>query len=57
LSEEVFLEIGEIKERAIDKKDGVFDAKVCSKCGELTFVDKLVESKNGLICLSCEKNK
>ena len=55
LPEEIFLEVGEIKEITIDKKDGVFEAKACLKCGELTFVDKLVKFNNGLVCISCKK--
>lgn len=55
LPEESFLEVGEIKEIEVPKKSGVFDAKPCADCGELTFIDKLIESDKGYICMTCQK--
>ncbi len=54
LAEEDFLDIGEIKSIDVKKDKGIFDAKPCGKCGELTFVNKLrvtVEGKD--VCILC----
>ncbi len=58
LEEDSFLDIGEIKNIDIPKGKGIFDAKPCSKCGELTFVDKLKTNSDGEeICIPCFGNK
>ena len=54
LAESDFLDIGEVKQIDVKKHKGVFDAKVCAKCGEVTFVDKLRVSANGEeMCIPC----
>ena len=51
---EEFLDIGEIKEVPVEKKAGIFEAKRCDSCGELTFVNKLRLSTDGrLVCIPC----
>jgi len=49
-----FLDIGEVKTVSVKKKKGLFDAKRCDKCGELTFVNKLrLTVDNKLNCIPC----
>ncbi len=51
---EEFLEIGEIKEVPVEKRSGIFEAKRCESCGELTFVNKLrLTTDNKLVCIPC----
>ena len=52
--EEAFLHIGAIKEEKIQAKKGLFEAKRCEVCGELTFVNKLRLSADGkTACIPC----
>jgi formylmethanofuran dehydrogenase subunit E len=54
LKDEMFLDIGEIKAVAVQKGKGVFVAKRCAKCGELTFVNKLRVTEDGhQVCIPC----
>jgi formylmethanofuran dehydrogenase subunit E len=54
LSDEEFLDIGEVQTVDVKKGKGVFAAKRCAKCGELTFVNKLRETEDGnLVCIPC----
>ena len=54
IDESAFLNIGNVYERTINKGKGVFTAKRCAGCGELTFVDKLrVTVENQLVCIPC----
>ncbi len=53
MPEDAFLVIEPVTPFTLERKKGVFDAKPCSQCGELTFVDKLVDDGNGLVCLGC----
>ncbi len=54
LEESQFLDTGEIHTVDIKKAKGVFDAKRCEACGELTFVNKLrVKSDGSLVCIPC----
>jgi len=55
MPEEVFLDIGPVVSFELPRRPGVFDAAPCAQCGELAFVDKLVESKAGRICLGCQE--
>lgn len=55
MPEETFLEIGPVTPYVLERKKGVFEAKPCARCGELTFVDKLVESGTGLVCQACRE--
>ena len=54
MPEEAFLTVEEIKPFKIVKKSGVFEAVPCDDCGEMTFVDKLVKTDKGDICLGCD---
>ena len=52
--ESEFLDIGEVHEVEVKKGKGVFEAKRCEKCGELTFVNKLRLGQDGkLYCIPC----
>ncbi len=53
MPEEAFLEIGPVTPYALERKKGVFEAKPCSQCHEMAFVDKLVDEGNGPVCLGC----
>lgn len=54
LKDEMFLDIGEVKTVEIKKGKGIFTAKRCAKCGELTFVNKLREAEDGSqVCIPC----
>jgi len=54
LDDSIFLDIGEITTREIKKKKGIFEAKRCEKCGEITFVNKLRLGLDGkIICIEC----
>lgn len=54
LDESVFLKIGEVYSAEVKKGKGIFTAKRCARCGELTFVDKLRDTEDGaLLCIPC----
>jgi len=54
LGDEMFLDVGEVQPEVVTKGKSVFSAKRCSKCGELTFVNKLRETEDGeLACIPC----
>lgn len=53
MPEDAFLEIGPVSPYALERKKGVFEAKPCSQCHEMVFVDKLVDEGNGPVCLGC----
>ena len=50
---ENFLDIGPVEPYELKRGKGVFEAKPCAKCGEMTFVDKLLGSSEGLVCMAC----
>ncbi len=54
LKEEDFLQVGPVHTVEIKKGKGVFTTKRCSKCGELTFVNKIRETAEGNpVCIPC----
>ncbi|GAB4362027.1 MAG: FmdE family protein [Deltaproteobacteria bacterium] len=54
LPEERFLAIGPVEAVPFPAKKGIFEAKPCERCGELTFVDKLQRTADGkLACIPC----
>jgi formylmethanofuran dehydrogenase subunit E len=54
IDESVFLDIGEVRQTVVTKSKGIFTAKRCARCGELTFVNKLrVTENNQLVCIPC----
>lgn len=54
LGDEQFLDVGPVQTVEVRKGKGVFAAKRCAKCGELTFVNKLRETEDGdLTCIPC----
>lgn len=54
LAESDFLDIGPVEKIEVIKKKGIFEAKPCDKCGELTFVNKLRISEDGRnLCIPC----
>jgi formylmethanofuran dehydrogenase subunit E len=54
LADAEFLDVGPIHTVQVRKGKGVFTAKRCASCGELTFVNKLRETENGdIVCIPC----
>jgi formylmethanofuran dehydrogenase subunit E len=54
LEESQFLDIGNIHSVDVKKGKGVFDARRCDSCGELTFINKLrVKDDGALLCIPC----
>ena len=54
LPEEEFLDIGDVKDVAVEKKKGLFETERCSRCGEVVFVDKLRVLPDGdHVCIPC----
>jgi formylmethanofuran dehydrogenase subunit E len=54
IDESVFLDIGEVHQVSVKKGKGIFMAKRCASCGEMTFINKLrVAGDNQLVCISC----
>jgi formylmethanofuran dehydrogenase subunit E len=54
IDESAFLDIGEVHQAAVKKGKGIFTAKRCAGCGELTFVNKLrLTEDNRLLCIPC----
>ncbi len=54
LPEEEFLDIGEVRKVDVKKTKGIFEARRCEGCGELTFVNKLRLTIGGkLFCIPC----
>ncbi|NDY42981.1 formylmethanofuran dehydrogenase [Dissulfurirhabdus thermomarina] len=54
LPEAEFLEVGEVRTVEVPKGKGVFEARRCAGCGELTFVNKLRVGTDGeLYCIPC----
>jgi formylmethanofuran dehydrogenase subunit E len=54
LEESAFLDIGDVQQIPVKKGKGIFTAKGCAICGELTFVDKLrLTTDNQLVCIPC----
>jgi len=54
LKDEMFLDIGEVKQVDVKKGKGLFEAKRCDSCGELTFVNKLrVQPDGKIVCMGC----
>ncbi len=54
MPEDNFLKIEEIKDEKVGAKKGIFKARKCDLCGELTFVNKLRLTADGKIaCIPC----
>ena len=54
LPESEFLDIGEVHTVDFQKGKGLFEAKRCQSCGEVTFVNKLQIAPDGkVVCMSC----
>ncbi len=54
LAEENFLEIGEVQQTEPPKARGTFKTRRCSRCGEVTFVNKLRVTEEGdFVCIPC----
>lgn len=54
MPKKTFLVMGPVTSYDFPRKGGVFEAAPCAQCGEMVFVDKLVETEEGRICLGCK---
>ena len=55
MPKELFLVIEPVQPYTLQRKPGIFEAKACSRCGELAFVDKLAEEASGPVCQGCRE--
>ncbi len=55
MPEEAFLSISEIKTVEVAGGKGVFEAKPCSCCGEMTFINKLKGDGEKQCCIPCSE--
>jgi len=54
LKDEMFLDIGEVKQVDVKKGKGLFEVRRCDSCGEVTFVNKLrVQPDGKIVCIGC----
>ena len=53
MPEETFLVIDPVMPCILERKPGVFEAMSCARCGEMVFMDKLLDTDNGRVCLGC----
>lgn len=54
IPEEEFLDIGEVRKVDVKKTKGIFEARRCENCGELTFVNKMRLTIDGkTACIPC----
>ena len=58
LPESEFLDVGEVYSVNFEKGKGLFKAKRCDNCGEVTFTDKLRVTPEGkTVCIPCSNYK
>ena len=58
IDESAFLDVGNVHQVTVAKGKGIFTAKRCAGCGELTFIDKFRVSEDGaLVCIPCSGYK
>lgn len=50
------VKVSEVFDYPVEKTPGVFDIKPCAICGEMVFVDKLVEKDGKLVCIPCSQS-
>ena len=55
MPEDTFLRIEPVQSYVLESKKGVFEARPCAQCGEMAFVDKLVDRGDGMVCLGCSE--
>ena len=53
MPEDAFLDIGPILPCELPRKSGVFEARACARCGEMVFVNKLIDRDGGSVCPAC----
>jgi formylmethanofuran dehydrogenase subunit E len=53
MPEEQFLDIGPVQPHDLDRGSPCFDTELCARCGERAFVDKLVQTGDGPVCVAC----
>jgi formylmethanofuran dehydrogenase subunit E len=54
IDESVFLDVGDVHKTVVEQGKGIFTAKRCARCGELTFVNKLRATDNDQwVCIPC----
>ena len=55
MPEAMFLEIGPKETSDFPRGKGCFDTDLCTKCGERVFVDKLLDTESGRLCIPCRE--
>ncbi|MEX0392075.1 FmdE family protein [Citrobacter portucalensis] len=55
MQEEMFLDIGLKKPFELPRGKSCFDTELCAKCGERVFVDKLIDTEAGRLCIPCQE--
>lgn len=53
MEEERFLVIEPVRQVELASGKGEFEARPCTKCGEMTFINKLEKSQAGELCIPC----
>ena len=54
IDESAFLDIGDVQQIPVKKGKGIFTAKRCTVCGELTFINELrITGDNQPVCIPC----
>jgi len=57
LTDEQFLAIGKVVEYPMKRGKGIFEAVPCTVCGEMVFVDKVIEKDGRKLCVPCSEKK
>jgi formylmethanofuran dehydrogenase subunit E len=55
MPEDMFLEIGPTEPFEFPRGKGCFDTALCTQCGERVFVDKLIDTESGRVCIPCHE--
>lgn len=57
MPEAMFLEIGPKEPFELSRGKGCFDTDLCAQCGERVFVDKLIDTEAGRLCIPCREKR
>lgn len=55
MPEAMFLEIGPKQPFELPRGKGCFDTDLCASCGERVFVNKLIDTDTGRLCIPCQE--
>ena len=57
MPETMFLEIGPRQPFELPRGKGCFDTDLCTDCGERVFVNKLIDTEAGRLCVPCHEKQ